>query len=107
MPQETASPEAIIEFSGPEPQALTHLAADYPEEIVLIRAKSLSAFEYTLQALVVVVPLTVRLLSPIIRAHIEAKRHIRLKIDGTEIDGLDADGIIRVLRELSDLSEPK
>ncbi len=109
MPHEAQATEAVIEFSGEMPSALEEVAAKHPREITLMRAKGLGASDYTIQALIAVVPVTVRLLAPIIRAHIEAKQHVRLKIKGRELDGelqgLSADEIIRVLDEISRSAE--
>jgi hypothetical protein len=105
MPGKTKAPEAVIEFSGAEPPSLEQIALEHPQEVVLVRAKGLGADDYTLQALVAVVPLTIRLLTPIIRAHIEAKQHVRLKVDGIEVQGVDPDEIIRVLSEMAAIGD--
>lgn len=97
--------DALIEFSGAAPPALEELAANHPHEIVLVRSKGMGASDYTTQALIVLAPITIRLIAPVIRAHIEAKQHVRLKIKGRELDvelqGLDAQEIIRILEDIS------
>jgi hypothetical protein len=100
MPHEARQADAVIEFSGEDPPALEKLASEYPAEVVLVRAKGFDAAEYTLQALVAVVPLTIRLLAPIIRAHIESGQRVRVKVGGDEFEGRP-DDIIKFLKELS------
>jgi hypothetical protein len=95
-------PEVVLEFFDGQPEGLTRLAGEFPNEISLIEAKGFSALEYTLQALVVLTPVVGTQIASIVRAHIEAKKSVRIKADGVEVAGLSADESLRVLRELQE-----
>jgi hypothetical protein len=93
-------PEIVVEFFGEPPDSLYELGTDHPDEVTLIEAKGFGATAYTLQALVILTPIVGKQIATIIRAHIEARKHVRIRADGIEIAGLDAEDAIKVLREL-------
>ena len=92
--------DALIEFSDGPPDGLADLAAANPECITLIQAKGFGAFDYTTQALVVLAPTIIVQVAGLVKAHIEADRHVRIKVDGTEIEAPDADSALELLQQL-------
>jgi hypothetical protein len=84
----TSHREAVIEFYGEPPSGLATLAEDHPDAVTLIRAKGLGAAEFTVQALVVALPIVTRQIVTIVRAHLDARRSIVIKMDGKEFHGL-------------------
>lgn len=98
---EDGSPKAaVIEFSGRAPARLQRIADRHPTEVVLLRTKGFNAPEYTIQVLIAVVPVTIKVLAPIIRAHIESRQRVRVKVDGSEFEGRP-DDIIAFLEDLA------
>jgi hypothetical protein len=93
----TSHREAVIEFYGEPPTGLAALAEDHPDAVTLIRAKGLGAAEFTVQALVVTFPIVTRQIVAIVKAHLEARRSIVIKMDGKEFHGLTPDEVMRLL----------
>jgi hypothetical protein len=103
-----ASGDLLIEFSGAPPSELQVLTVEHPEDVVVMRSKGLSAPEYTTVALISLTAL--RLIAPIVCAHIEAKQHVRCRFKAQELDielqGLDQDQMLTVIETaLSDLKD--
>jgi hypothetical protein len=100
--------DLLIEFSGAPPAALDMLAMEHPHDVVVMQSKGLGAPEYTTAALIALSAL--RLIAPIICAHIEAKQHVRFKFKGQEIEldlqGANEDKMITILEKaLEDLKD--
>lgn len=99
--------EVVIEFFGESPLELRELAAAYPDEISLLEAKGFGAAEYTLQALVILTPVITGQIASVVRAHIEAKNSVRIKVDGVELEGLSPDEAVKMLGRLGvETNEP-
>jgi hypothetical protein len=95
--------DVVVEFHGEEPPELRELAAAHPDELTLIESKGFGATEYTVQVLAVAGSTGVlRSLITVARAHIESKRHISIKAEGVELQGLSARDAGRVLEHLAD-----
>lgn len=92
--------EVLIEFFAEEPPGLRQLAEAHPSSITLFEAKGFNASEFGLEALVLLAPVISDQIVTIVRAHIEAKKDVRIKADGIELAGLSADDAVKVLREL-------
>jgi hypothetical protein len=92
--------EVVIEFFGESPQELRELAATNPDEVSLLEVKGFGAAEYTLQALVILTPVITGQIASVVRAHIEARNSVRIKVDGVELEGLSADEAVKMLDRL-------
>ncbi len=96
------APTAVVEFPEGDPGGLQQLAAEHPAEITVIKAKGFGAFDFTTQALVVLVPTVVIQIGGIVKAYIESGRQVRIKVDGVEVDAPTADKAIELLQQIRD-----
>ncbi|MEX0972028.1 MAG: hypothetical protein WDZ46_02065 [Solirubrobacterales bacterium] len=94
-----SDPDVVVEFEG-QPAGLVELAAARPGDVTVLTTKGFAAFEYTTQALVILAPAVVIQLGAIIRTHMETSRSVRIKVDGVEIEGMEADNAVETLEQL-------
>jgi hypothetical protein len=80
----------VLEFRDECPPGLESVAAQHPDVLTVVTAKSLSGFDYVTQVIVTASPLVVGLLTPIITEHVRAKREVRVKKDGAAQSSKDA-----------------
>jgi hypothetical protein len=100
QPSVPSSREIVIEFFGDEPDGITELAERYPDEVTVVRSKGFHATEFSLHAVVLLAPLIATQITVIVKAHLDARREVRIKADGIELTGLNAKDALMVLREL-------
>ena len=93
-------PTAVIEFPEGAPEGHQALAAKHPAEITVIRAKGFGAFDFTTQALIVLVPIVAVQIGGIVKTYIESGRHVRIKADGIEVDAPTAGKAVELLQQL-------
>jgi hypothetical protein len=95
-------PAVVIESYDPELDAeLEALARELPESVFLVRAKSFGATQFTLQAVVQLVPLATAGLTAVVTVvttWIRSKRHMSVKLGGIELKGMAAGEIERILK---------
>lgn len=94
----------VVEFIGDQPPELAGLAQQFPTEVQLVESKGFGAIDPSLQALLVLTPAVTMAITKIVVAHIQAKQPVKIKANGVEIEGVDADEAVRLLKSLSTAS---
>lgn len=96
------SPIAVV-FQDGAPEALEGLAAEYPDEVTVVRAAGFNAADPgVVEAIIVGTPAVLASTLRVVRAHIESRRHVSVKIDGVEVTGMSGKDAVQVIKELSD-----
>ena len=71
----------------------------------IFKAKRADAASVVLEVIAIVTPITLPLIAGIIKERIRAKKYVKVKMDGIELQGLSEQSVERILREHSDKSE--
>ena len=94
------STPVVVEFQDAAIRDFAQLAAQHPD-IALVESRGFNAAAYTVQAVFVAsAGGAIRSITAVIRAHIDAKKHVTIKAEGVEIRGLSADDAVAILDPL-------
>lgn len=96
----------VVEFFDGEPAEFEGFAGEFPDEVTVLRRAGFNAADpTTTELLVAISPLVIKQLGAIVRTHIEARKHVSIKVDGIEMTGLGKKDALEVLDRLAEREE--